>query len=310
MKLVEKYLYAIERQLPRTGKDEVIAELRSTLLDTIEGTYGEEANDEDISEVLKSFGAPSEVAKEYGKPRYIINPALTDIYWLVVKIVFFAMLGSFTIIYLVRLFTDGGVDINIPLGIVGVFSNAIGTTLSSVGTITIIFAIISRYMQEKTLSEEWNPKHLEELPSDKEAISAIGTAIGIAFSVIFMVVFNLYPEMINIPTNQLINAGLTNVHTIDMEVFRSYLFVLNIIWLSTILVAVVDLVKMKKTIVSRIMDIAVNFATIGLFYSMVTDRTLYVGNYNLIGFRGLILFLLIMSVIEVISQIVKFFVHS
>jgi len=310
MKLVEKYLYAIERQLPKAGKEEVIAELRSTLWDTIEGTYGDDVSEEQVSEVLKSFGAPSDVAKEYGKSRFVVSPGLTDIYWLILKIVFFAMLGAFTIIFFVQLFNEGEFDANIPLGVLGIFGNTVSASLSAVGSVTIVFAIISRYVADKNLSDEWDPKHLEELPSDKETVSAIGTAFAIAFSVIFMVIFNLFPEMINIPINSLRNAGFDRFHAVDMEIFRTYLFVLNIVWLTTILVAVVDLVKMQKTKVSRVMEIAVDFASIGLFFTMINDQTLYVGQFNYVGLRGLLAFLIVMSCIDVISLVVKFFVHE
>lgn len=310
MKLVEKYLYAIGRQLPNKGKEEVITELRSTLLDTIEGTYGPQANDDEISQVLKSFGPPSEVAKEYGKSRFVVHPALTDLYWLIVKIVFFAMLGAFTVIFVVQLFSDVQELGSIPFGLLGILNNGINASPASMGMITLIFAFISKNMQEKTMTDEWDPKHLEELPSDKEAVSAIGTAIGIVFAVVFMVLFNLFPEIMNAPTQVLRDSGLKSIHTINMEVFRTYLPVLNTIWVSTIFVSIYTLIRMAKTKSVRIMNIILSCGAIALFYVMTFDPDLYMGSTGFIGFRALFIFLLVVSVIDVISETIKFFVHE
>ncbi len=310
MKLVEKYLYAIGRQLPNRGKEEIITELRSTLLDTIEGSYGSEATEDEISQVLKSFGSPSEVAKEYGKSRFVIHPAVTDLYWLIVKIVFFAMLGAFAIIFVVGLFSGVQEMGSIPFGLLSILTNGVNASLTSMGMITLIFAFISKYMQEKTLTDEWDPKQLDELPSDKEAVSAVGTAGGIVFALIFMILFNLYPDIMNIPTQILRDNGLSLVHTIDMVVFRTYLPVLNTIWVFTIFVDIYTLIRMAKTKSVRVMHIILSCGAIGLFYLMTFDSDLYLGSKGFVGFRALFAFLLIVSIIDVISETIKFFVHE
>lgn len=308
MKLVEKYLYAISRQLPREGKDEVIKELESSLLDSIEDMYGPEPTEADITEVLKSFGSPSDVAKEYGKKRFVIDPQLTDLYFMIAKIIVFAMLGAFTVSYMVRLFVEE--DFNYMIELLGIFGNIVMGSISAIGSLTLVFIIIGRYMTNRYTEESWEPKMLEELPSDKEAVSFIGTMAGIIFSVIFIVGFNLFPEMMNTATDLMRDQGFELVHSINMEQFRRYLLVLNIIWISTIVHSILTLVKMRYTKSLRVMEIILNCASIGLFYVMVRDELLYTGPYNFIGFRSLFLVLTIVIAIDTVSNVIKFFVRD
>ena len=55
MDLLDKYLYAVGRQLPRDNKDDILKELKYTLMEMIESEYGPRPSDKDISNVLEGF---------------------------------------------------------------------------------------------------------------------------------------------------------------------------------------------------------------------------------------------------------------
>lgn len=308
MKLVEKYLYAISKQLPKDSSDEVITELKTLLYDTLEDNYGPEPTEEQISQTLMSFGSPSAVAKEYGKSRYVINPQLTDIYLLIAKIIGFAMLGAFSIVFIVQLFTED--DVNIALGLLGILGNALNATIASIGSLTVVFILISRYMGLRSIEDGWTPKDLEELPKDKEAVSYFETFAGIVFSVVFIIGFNLFPEIINLPVLSLSSAGFDNMHMIDMNRFLGYLPFLNILWIGTILRSIYTLVRMRVDNKARVMDILLDIGTVALFYVMLTDFSLYVGPMNFFGFRGLFLLVSAITAIEIISSTVTLLKRS
>lgn len=309
MKLLEKYLYSISRQLPKEGKEEIIVELRSSLLDTIEDQFGQDPTNAEITSVLKSFGSPSSVAKEYGKSRYIINPVYTDLFVLIMKIIVLGMLGSFTIAFVVDFLTSGS-DLNVGIGFANILGRTLTASISAFGSLTLVFMIISRFSSDKEISEEdWNPKDLEEIPTDKQKVKFGETLAGIIFSLIFLVAFNVYPEMINLPSQGLITAGF-DVHTINMDQFTNYLLVFNLVWISTIIHAIVLLVKMKYTKTLRLVEVMINMASVALFYVMINDLNLFSGPNNYYGPKGFFIFIAIITVIESISLIVKFFIQD
>jgi hypothetical protein len=57
-------------------------------------------------------------------------------------------------------------------------------------------------------------------------------------------------------------------------------------------------------------NIILSFATVGLFYAMMSDKSLYVGEFNFIGFRGVFAIVFGATIIDILSEIVKFFVHE
>lgn len=309
MKLLERYLYAISRQLPKEGSEEIITELRSSLLDTIEGTYGESPSDQEVTSIIKSFGSPSSVAKQYGKSKYIINASYTDLFILIMKIIVLGMLGAFTIAFVVK-FLSSPEEVNIGIEFASILGSTLTASISAFGSLTLVFMIISRVADDKdVLEEDWTPIDLEEIPTEKQKVKFGETLAGIVFSVIFLVAFNMYPGILNLPSTILNEAGL-NIHSLDITRFNDYLMILNVVWISTIIHAILLLVRMKYTKALRLAEIIISFASVALFYVMITDLTLYTGPSNYYGPKGLFTLIAVLTGIEIISHIIKFFIQD
>lgn len=305
MKLLDQYLYAIRKKLPKDGKDEILKELESSLLDSMESSYGPNPTEVEIKETIKAFGSPSSVAVEYGRSKYVINPELTDLYFMISKIIIFALLGAFSIIFIIKLFSDTGSDLNVPIELVSIISNTLGSSLSAIGWVTIAFALISRFSGSKNFSDDWNPDDLEELPSKKESVSIIGSIFGLFFIMVAIVIFNLYPSLINVPTKTFIRAGFNMIHTIDLEVFKSYLLILNVLWFVEIIYIILTLITMKITKSLKIFRIILDGSGIVFLTMLYTNESLYNGPFNHYGIRALWLLLIILSTIEVITQLFR-----
>lgn len=75
MNLIELYLEEIRRQLPSRNRDDILKEIQSTLMDTIEDRNpnpGAEPDTETVKAVLKEFGSPRKVAKRLsGRSPYV-----------------------------------------------------------------------------------------------------------------------------------------------------------------------------------------------------------------------------------------------
>ena len=80
MDLIERYVQEVGRRLPRKQRDDVARELRSSLEDSLENRTGvplEQADEEQVVELLLEFGPPQEVAASYQTgPSYLVGPAL------------------------------------------------------------------------------------------------------------------------------------------------------------------------------------------------------------------------------------------
>ena len=85
MMLVEDYLRAVGLQLPREGREDILAELRDLVLTRIEAreeAVGRPLTEAEIEAVLREVGHPLMVAGRYGSgPQHVVGPALYP-YWL------------------------------------------------------------------------------------------------------------------------------------------------------------------------------------------------------------------------------------
>lgn len=198
MEMIERYLYAICKNLPAKSRKDIEEELRSSIMDAIEARTGSNPpTDEDIAAVLKEFGAPKKVALNYTKSgSYLIGPELYDIYIRVLKIMMALALIGTAIGFIAETAKNGTTPID--------FANFIGelfsAVFSAVGSITIIFAIIERVnpdlgMNITKRNKEWNPKDLPPVPKTYEYVKFSEVIVGMVFTVLFFMILNYFPSI-------------------------------------------------------------------------------------------------------------------
>jgi len=312
MKLLDQYLYAIKRKLSDKGKDEVIKELESLILDTIENRYGQNPTDEEVKSVIKEFGSPAKIANDYGNPNYVINPEYSDLFFLICKIVTLSLLGAFTIIFVIKLFTEASADINIATEIVSIFSNTIYGAISSLGVVTIIFALISRYVDTDghKPTEDWSPDNLPEIPIRKEKVSVGESIASIIFILIAISIFNTFPEIVNTPLIYTGDSGFAFSHTIIIDRFLDYLVFINFIWLMEIFYSVATLITGRITMAIRFTKIIITVLAISLFLTMYSDSSLYTGTMDLFGVRLVFLIIVLVGCLEILINFSKLIFRS
>src|SRR5690625_2955474 len=138
--MIDRYIYAVTRELPRKHHNEIASELRTLIDDMIEGMDNHFSEEEKIEYVLRDLGNPKELAARYrGRERYLIGPNYYDKYILVMKIVIIAIFIGISI------GTGFGVVFNVT-NISEIIWNYIGTLFSGIlhGTawVTGIFALL------------------------------------------------------------------------------------------------------------------------------------------------------------------------
>jgi hypothetical protein len=88
MELVERYLQAVEEHLPRRGRQDMLAELRSNLeseMESREEELGRTLTESEVAAILEAHGMPVMVASRYGSQHFLIGPTLFPVYWYTLK---------------------------------------------------------------------------------------------------------------------------------------------------------------------------------------------------------------------------------
>lgn len=168
MNYIERYIYAVKKNLPASQKEEVAADIRSLISEQV----SEDDGFEKIEKVLKNLGSPKKLAYSYrNQNRYLIGPDHFELYLDVLKVALAIFVGVTVALSLLSgltvLFSEGP---SAGLWFELVFSDLIGSVITSaltafsVVTIGFVAAIHFNWIDE---NDEWMLKELPDLPKRK-----------------------------------------------------------------------------------------------------------------------------------------------
>ncbi len=174
--LIERYIYDVTRRLPEKERSEVKHELDASITDMLPNN----PNEKDIMYVLTKLGAPRLLAEQYRqKPRYLISPAMYELYISVLKTVITIAAGIFGCIGALTAVSSGSVGEIIRAAI----STAMEGTLQAVFWVTFGFAMTEHYGLKL---KPWTVSDLPRLPDQKGVkISRSSSIVGMTLSVFF-----------------------------------------------------------------------------------------------------------------------------
>ena len=206
--MIERYIYEVTKRVPQETRDEIRMELQGLIDDmcAAEGCSVEEA--------LQKLGSPAEFAKRYrGDSNYLIGPEYYDNYIWLLKIALFGI-GISAIISAIA---QGIIDVESWTGFFTnffseLFTTFINGTISMVGVVTIIFAILERQTvkldikpEEKWSVDEltknnasvksWTPSSLPPIPDKRAIISRSDSVISIVFITVFAALLLFAPQL-------------------------------------------------------------------------------------------------------------------
>jgi hypothetical protein len=171
--LLARYLQAIGQYLPPESRADVLAELRTELLDQMDARaeeWGRPLDVADIAAILKAHGKPEAVALRYLPQRSLIGPTIFPFYLLTLRRVLPLVVGVYVIGKAATLFfsqsahTPAAVASSIVRGLVGL----IPALFIFWGTVTIVFACIDYARNNPAVKaglEQWDPLKLPALES-------------------------------------------------------------------------------------------------------------------------------------------------
>ena len=184
MDVIDRYLNAIRRNLPRDKAEDIVAELRDLLGSSVEereAMLGRALSDEEVKAILKAFGHPLIVAARYRKQQWLIGPDIFPFYVSVLRIVL-ALVAAVLVVAAVAgiLFSDRG-PMPALLSVLGGWWVAV---LVNVAMVTLIFAALERTGFPAEHLRRWDPAQLPEV-EDKQP-GPWESAIEVAFSAGFL----------------------------------------------------------------------------------------------------------------------------
>lgn len=192
MEMVNRYIYAVTKRLPKSQQEEITRELKGLIVDMLEERgHGEKPSDQAIEEVLLELGNPKKLADRYRDTKtFLIGPELYHPYVTVLKIVMVALFISMTVSAAIEVMMEQKSLIS-HFG--SYLASLITITIQGVGWVTIVFAVMQYFNVGKTKDflhdGEWKPANLEPVPSPKNQIKRSDSIVNIIFSVFFVVVF-------------------------------------------------------------------------------------------------------------------------
>ncbi|HEY7799284.1 MAG TPA: hypothetical protein VIA80_11005 [Hyphomonadaceae bacterium] len=182
--MIPRYLAAVERRLPNEQAKDIIAELSEAIASKIEAKeaqLGRAAADDEIADVLKSFGHPVVVASRYSGRDHLIGPQLYPWFWDAQRVGVGLVLAIGLIVLGVRAL---GADAPISFVFRGI-GNILEGAVLAFGMLTVVFVMLERTKTDLRLAARWSPK---TLPQDhiRKPRSLFESVFTFAFDIVFI----------------------------------------------------------------------------------------------------------------------------
>ena len=275
MGYIEKYIYAVIKNLPEKDREEVSRELRANIMDML----GDDQSDAHIISTLEKMGDPNEMSLEYlGKDDYLIGPRLYYKYIEVLKVIFFVGLIIGLISFIVDLFANID-NFNTFSNILTLISEGLGNVITTIigfiFWVTVIFAIMERTKSYDevfgTKDKEFKVNHLKEIPKkSSKKISKVEMVFALFFTVLFLWLFLLRSDLIAVYIRGQAPIPVFNRNTIE-----------SVSWLILFSGALSILLSILKFVIGRWNEVLGVFAaiyaliSIGVFILIFTRDNLF-----------------------------------
>ena len=164
MELIERYLQAVRFALPQAQRDDIIKELRDSILSQVEEKeigVGHPLTEDDQVAILKKLGSPVHLASRYRKQQDLIGATVFPIYWKVLK----ASLGlAFLVLAAASIATAAaGKSFMESLGVLFRYPSVALTTFA---WITLTFSALEFFGAKYRVEDTWDPRKLPPLVKD------------------------------------------------------------------------------------------------------------------------------------------------
>ena len=208
MDLIDRYLHAVKGHLPASQHDVVVEladDLRSRVEDR-EAELGRPLTEREVAAMLKTLGRPMVFASRYLRQQALIGPALLPYYWQVLKVSAAIALLVQVVVAIVML--AAGRPVGESLKAIYLFPF---TTLPfAAGWITLVFAIMERYVTTRRIADSWDPMTLPPVSGGspgRARVAIVGDIIGLAIALAWWLAVRSHPFLLLGPISAFLAPG-------------------------------------------------------------------------------------------------------
>lgn len=203
MNILNAYLEEIRHHLPPKNRDDIIAEIRSVLIDMIEERNpnpGTDPGEALVKTVLKEYGSPKQVARQYGSQRQLIGPQTFPVYLQVLKIVLIVVTALNVLGVVIAAVSGSAGESGLFITLLETFGGLFSSLFTAFGIVTLSFILIERFALEEFKAEveqDWSLDDLE-IVEDTARVKISELAVEITLGIIFILLINVYLDRIGI----------------------------------------------------------------------------------------------------------------
>lgn len=314
MSLLNRYIHEVGRFLPRKNREDIKAELRSSVVDTLEDRFGTEPSESEVEGVLQEFGSPRDVAASYHpRSQYLVGPGLYPLFRMVAWIVIAAVLGAQLLAFFVAVFIAGE-----PFSVLETLSALLNSVPSSLGWVLITFMVLQYFDAKPYLEEEpWDPKTLPVLNPEAD-LKKGELVLGLVGGILILVLVTLFPQWIGFLSTP---GGGFYPNPVILE----YVVLIQISLLATIMLNIYLLWKGSWDFLTRIIKLALDGFGVVILAFLIKGHNAWLAargastfnawisaiennNWELVGmnaFRLAFVIAFIVTVIEIFSTIFR-----
>lgn len=248
--LIDRYVHAVTRRLPRSQRQDVDRELRSSVLDELEDRFGSQPKEEDVVAVLQQMGPPEEVASSYRPSNdYLIGPGWFPAFKHVLRIVISCQVALLVAAVAYIVFIGAG-PLDRGAALFEVFGMGVKSVLYATGLILVLFTVLERVeIPSPRKHREWNPRRLPPFSPD-DGVLRFEAATTIAVTAFFLALLYVLRDNLGIPATDglllvdVFKAGLpwlSAAFVLEMALYSFLLWQGNWSRVTRILSAAIDL---------------------------------------------------------------------
>ncbi|MDT8427464.1 MAG: hypothetical protein RQ757_01715 [Pseudomonadales bacterium] len=207
MNLVQRYIAAVQRELPEAKREEIGRELNANIMDQLDALREQQGNLEDahIATVLKQMGHPRTVAQQFVPPQALISPGYMSLYrhtlFMVLGILFLLQVAGTTVEWL------SSSQMGLFQYLRSLANGFLEDAMFAFSTITLGFWVMSRQQPNRQASceQDWQPEQLPDAGPGWQHISLQDVFTDLA-TYLFLLVIIWYPLWLS--PEQLANSRL------------------------------------------------------------------------------------------------------
>ena len=183
MELIDRYLQSVKWMLPRKEQHDVIRELSDEILSQIEereAALGRPLTEDEHVLLLKQLGHPMLLAARYRKQRYLIDPSIFAIYWMVLRLVLNVTLFGMSVAAVAVAATGKGLG-----KAFGILLRYPFTALYVFAWVTLVFVVLDVVQVKFDFFGKWDPRTLPKLTKKEPKHSMLESVAALVLGAIF-----------------------------------------------------------------------------------------------------------------------------